>query len=130
MDAELEGVQFITMFPAIIATTLICGLRAGTFALILAKLCSWYFIIPPVHSFKIDGLPHFFALLFFIPVGGAIVVAIGGIRILLEHVSRLSDTLTAAFEFNPDAILLTDRHGRMTRVNQQRSKCSANRPTH
>jgi K+-sensing histidine kinase KdpD len=86
LDAELQGVQFITMFPAIIATTLICGLRAGTFSLISGILCSWYFIIPPTYSIKIGSLPNFFALLFFVLVGGLVVIAIGGIRILLEHV--------------------------------------------
>jgi len=122
----LQGAYFMMLFPAIIATTLLAGLRAGALALVLATLFSWYFVIPPTFSFKIRDFTNVGASLTFIFVGSAITAAMGGIRLLLEYVSHLNQklstsnqTLSMVFECNPDAILLADRSGLITRANRR-----------
>ncbi len=46
-------VPFALIFPAITLATLIAGGRAGLLTLILCQISTWYFIVPPAHSFAI-----------------------------------------------------------------------------
>jgi len=60
-----EGFPYITFFPAVIITAFLLGIGPGLVAAILSGLLSWWFFIPPVHSF---GLPFaaFVALAFYV----------------------------------------------------------------
>jgi PAS domain-containing protein len=119
LGSAVPGVQFISLFPAVIATTLICGMAAGFFSIAIGAVCAWFFILPPTFSFGLKSVQQIYVLLFFVVIASAIVVIIGAMRTAIEQARGLNQTVAAVFEANPDAILLTDRHGRITNVNQR-----------
>lgn len=58
------GFPFLTFFPAVIITTLICGLWPGILSAVLSGLASWYFFIPPVYTLELTP-GSILALLFY-----------------------------------------------------------------
>jgi len=124
VDGSIPGVQFITLFPAIIITTLICGMRAGAVAAVLAVLCAWFFILPPAYSLHLESYQYIYTLTSFTVVAlanvglvGLLRTAIGRVRRLNQNLTRANQTLLGVFEANPDAILLADGLGRITDLN-------------
>ena len=51
----LDPVPFITFYPAIAASTLLCGWRQGALASALSAIASWYFFVEPKNSFAIGS---------------------------------------------------------------------------
>jgi PAS domain S-box-containing protein len=119
LGSAVPDAQFISLFPAVIATALICGMAAGFFSVAMSTVCAWYFILPPKFSFSLDSGRELYLLLFFVVVAGGIVAVIGAMRAAMDYGRRLDRTLATVFEANPDAILLTDRQGRITNVNRR-----------
>ena len=64
-DALPAGFPYITFFPAVIVTAFFFGIGPGIVAGVLSGLLSWWFFIPPVHSFALP-FSAFVALAFFI----------------------------------------------------------------
>ena len=54
----VEGVQYVTFFPAVIIATLINGFGAGLFSLLLSVAAAAFFILPPVFPVRPDGADH------------------------------------------------------------------------
>jgi hypothetical protein len=50
IDPYVVGVQYVTLFPAVMITTLIGGLGAGLFSLVLSVGAAAFFILPPRFS--------------------------------------------------------------------------------
>ena len=86
---------FLTFFPAVIATTLLCGWRQGTFVLILSAFAAWYFFIPPSQSFTVTDA-HV-ALIGFLAVGAFDVVLVAA---LVDLVRRLEGDAYAGDPFS------------------------------
>lgn len=54
-DTLPPGFPFLTFFPAVIVTAFLAGLKPGLVCALLSGLASWYFFIPPLGSFGLDG---------------------------------------------------------------------------
>jgi PAS domain S-box-containing protein len=54
IDPYVEGFQFVTFFPAVILTTLISGLRAGLFSVVLSVAAIAFFVLPPRLSLYVE----------------------------------------------------------------------------
>jgi len=54
VDPFVAGVQFITFYPAVIITTLIGGLGAGLFCVVLSVAAAVFFVLPPHWSFYVQ----------------------------------------------------------------------------
>lgn len=85
-DPFLEGVQFITFWPAIALATLICGWRQGIFVLVLSALTGWYFLIEPLNSSAIKDKTTIGALGGFLIVGGFIILLVAALRETIRRV--------------------------------------------
>ena len=85
-DRFLEGVQFLTFWPAIALATLICGWRQGIFVLVLSALTGWYFLIEPLNSFAIKDKTTIGALGGFLLVGGFIILLVAALRETIRRV--------------------------------------------
>ena len=75
------GFPYLTFFPAVILTTFFAGLYPGIAVAVASGLASWYFFIPPIHSFSLTGGAAL-ALTFYI--------AIVSVDIFLLHWMHLS----------------------------------------
>lgn len=121
IGSRLPGTQFITLFPAVILTTLCAGVAAGFVAVFCGALAAWYFILPPTFSFILkDG--QAVALAFFVVISSVDVIIIGAMRTAVAEARALGTTLTTVYEANPDAIILSNRDGAILNINRRASE--------
>jgi PAS domain S-box-containing protein len=81
----VEGIQFATFLPAVIITTLISGLGAGLFSVVLSVAAVAFFVLPPRLSFYVDEPGDVLALLLYAVVMLANVALVTGMRLAVER---------------------------------------------
>lgn len=70
---------FMTFYPAVAVTTLICGLSQGVIVLILSAISAWYIFLEPSHSFAFNGVANIEGLVGFLLVGASIILLIAAL---------------------------------------------------
>jgi signal transduction histidine kinase len=98
IEPYVAGVQFITFFPSIIVTTLVCGARAGILSVILSAAAAYIFVLAPQVSFGVPLLKELLALAIFLLVASAVVALIGALRFAIRRYRELSRTLEQRVE--------------------------------
>lgn len=93
IDPYIVGVQYVTFFPAVIIATLIGGLGAGLFSLVLSVGAAAFFVAPPRLSFYIENLSDLLTTLLFILLTFCNVILIAGMRFAIERYRELNHTL-------------------------------------
>jgi len=93
IDPYVVGVHYVTFFPAVIITTLVSGLGAGLFGLVLSVGACAFFVLTPRFSFYIENLPDVLTTLLFILVTFSIVILIAGMRFAIERCRELDHKL-------------------------------------
>jgi two-component sensor histidine kinase len=104
------GVPFITLFPAVIIVTLISGLGAGLFCIVVSSAAAAFFILPPPFSLYIERPADVGDLLLFILVAVSMVICIAAMRFALEGYRELSLTL------QEQSVALRESEGRLRTV--------------
>jgi two-component sensor histidine kinase len=85
IDPYVVGIQYVTLFPAVIVTTLIGGLGAGLFSLVLSVAAAAFFLLPPRFSFYIENLSDDLLTVFFVLITFVLIIVIGGMRFSVER---------------------------------------------
>jgi PAS domain S-box-containing protein len=85
IDPYVEGLQFATFLPAVIITTLIGGLGAGLFSVVLSVAAVAFFVLPPRLSFYVDEPGDVLALVLYTVVMLFIAAVITGMRFSAER---------------------------------------------
>jgi PAS domain S-box-containing protein len=85
VDPFVAGVQFITFYPAVIITTLIGGLGAGLFCVVLGVAAAVFFVLPPQWSFYIEDLRNLLLVMLFMLIALSNVIFIAGMRYGIER---------------------------------------------
>jgi two-component sensor histidine kinase len=98
IDPYLVGVPFVTFSPAVIVTTLISGLGAGLFCIVLSNASAMFFLLPPRWSFYVESSADVVEILVFISEALFYVILITGIRLSLEQYRELSRNLEQRVE--------------------------------
>jgi two-component sensor histidine kinase len=93
IDPYVEGAQYVTFFPAVIITTLVSGLGAGLFCLVLSVGAVVFFLLPPRFSFHIEHLSDVLTTLLFILMTFSNVILLAGMRFAIERYQALSQKL-------------------------------------
>ena len=93
IDPYIVGVQYVTFFPAVMITTLISGLGAGLFSLVLSVAAAAFFVASPRLSFYIENLSDLLTTLLFILLTFCNVILIAGMRFAIERDRDLSQKL-------------------------------------
>jgi two-component sensor histidine kinase len=93
IDPYVVGAQYITFAPAVIITTLISGLGAGLFCLLLSVGAVAFFVLSPRFSFYIENLSEVLTTLLFILMTFSIVILIAGMRFAIERYRELNHKL-------------------------------------
>jgi PAS domain S-box-containing protein len=81
----VEGLQFATFLPAVIITTLISGLGAGLFSVVLSVAAVAFFVLPPTFSFYVEKPGDVLALLLYTVVMLFTVAVVAGMRLAVER---------------------------------------------
>jgi PAS domain S-box-containing protein len=85
IDPFVGGLQFATFFPAVIITTLISGLGAGLFSVLLSLGAVAFFVLPPRFSLYIEEPANVLALVLYMVAMLFNVAVITGLRIAVER---------------------------------------------
>jgi two-component sensor histidine kinase len=93
IDPYVVGIQYVTFFPAVIITTLVSGLGAGLFCLVLSVGAVAFFMLPPRFSLYIENLSDVLTTLLFMLVTFSNVILIAGMRFAIERYQELSHKL-------------------------------------
>jgi two-component sensor histidine kinase len=93
IDPYIVGVQYVTFFPAVIITTLIGGLGAGLFSLVLSVGAAAFFVASPRFSFRIENLSDLLTTLLFVLITFSNVILIAGMRFAVERYRELTHKL-------------------------------------
>ncbi len=95
IDPFVEGIQYITFFPAVIITTFVSGIRAGSLSVALCAAAAWIFILPPSGQISVASRQEFVTLAFFIVVASGDVLLIGALRFAISRYRKLGEMLLA-----------------------------------
>ena len=98
IDPYVVGVPFVTFSPAVIVTTLISGLGAGLFCVILSVASAMFFLLPPRWSFYVESSADVVEISVFIFEALFYVLLITGMRLSLERYRELSRNLEQRVE--------------------------------
>ena len=116
----VEGIQYVTFFPAVIITTLVSGLGAGLFGLVLSVGACAFFVLTPRFSFYIENLSDVLTTLLFILVTFSIVILIAGMRFAIERCRELDHKL------EQHEVALREREERLAVVVAELQHCTRN----
>lgn len=89
---------FLTIFPAALVAALIGGVIPGLVATVAGALSAWYFLVPPVFSFRPVPFEVGMAALFYVVVSLLIVLAVGAMRGALARLEAVQEKLYSALE--------------------------------
>jgi PAS domain S-box-containing protein len=117
----MEGIPFITYYPAIIIAALIGGFWPGLFATALSAFAAWYLFIPPALSFELDKRELLSLLMFFF-VAGINVVIIALLDGAVERVMAQEHNMRVLIESAPNGIVVVDEQGVIRLVNTSAEK--------
>lgn len=112
----VEGVPFITYYPAIIAATLIGGFWPGVLTIILSAVTAWYLFLPPEFGRHLDQ-QELVSLLLFVAVSGVNVAIITLLNAAVERVLTQEQNVRVLIESAPNGIIVVDEQGDIRLVN-------------
>ncbi|MFN3943461.1 MAG: ATP-binding protein [Allosphingosinicella sp.] len=98
LDPWLEGIQFITFYPAVLAAALFCGFGAGLFSVLFCTLAVWFFLVEPRGTVGGAAFEQVLALILFVVVAGLTVLVVGAMRVAVRKHRELSRTLRQRIE--------------------------------
>ena len=111
---------YITFVPMLMVVALLWGLRAGLLATGLAAILAWYWILPPVGQFRIEGSSDVVGLVLFVGTGVFISVVAHRYQRARQRAASLENEAKYRLLFHnmPDGFahcrMLFDDHGRPT----------------
>ena len=115
--AVIEGVPFITYFPAIIIAALLGGLWPGLLAVAFSSVLAWVLFLPPA----LDS-PHAMSLLLFGAIGCINVIVVALLNAAVDRVMAQEQNVRVLIESAPNGVVVVDEKGRITRVNAATEK--------
>ncbi len=117
----IAGFPFVTYYPAIILTTLVGGFWPGVLSLILSTAAAWYFVLPPLHDWRLESHAAF-SLLFFLLLSLLNVGVILVLDMTIDRVMAQEHNVRVLIDSAQNGILVVDTNGRITLANESMEK--------
>lgn len=112
----MEGIPFITFYPAIILATILGGFGPGVLATLLSAMVAWFAFMPPASSFELASV-ELLSLLLFVAMASINVVLVGLLKAGLERIVTQQSTIRVLIESAPTGIVVVDEQGNIKLVN-------------
>jgi PAS domain S-box-containing protein len=111
------GLAFVTFYPAVIASALLCGTGPALLATALSAVCADYFFLRPVWA-AASGVHEMLALATFAFTGGLTCVFSYNLRSAIRELQASEQRLRGLYEAPHVGIALTDMQGRYLQFNE------------
>ena len=112
-----DEVPYVTAYFAVLLSAWSGGLGSGAIALGLSLVLSLLFA-PGTLGDRVASVWYSFDALRFVVVGLAVAFVIRSLRVSRDRARRQREELEILFDSIGDAVITTDAHGRVTRMNQ------------
>ncbi len=112
----IDGIAFITFYPAIILSTFVGGLGPGVVATATSALIASYFFLPPYWSFALTPA-SLASLALFLSVAAINVMLISLLNAVVDKIFTQQQYTRQIVDAVPSGILAVNEQGRMTFVN-------------
>jgi PAS domain S-box-containing protein len=109
---------FLTFFPALAAAAYYGGLRAGLTATVLGALTADYFLMEPYYSLAVSNPRDVSRVVAFLLVGVVLSGFSEGLHRARRRAEAAEDQLRVTLASIADGVLVTDRAGRVTFLNE------------
>src|SRR6266511_2139179 len=117
----VEGLPFITYYPAIIIATLAGGFWPGILATVLSSATALYLFLPPLFSPDLIQREAV-SLLLFIFLAGINVTIVALLNAAVEHIIAQVQNMRVLIESAPNGIVVVDKRGTIKLVNASTEK--------
>jgi PAS domain S-box-containing protein len=117
----VEGIPFITYYPAIIVATLIGGFWPGILSIILSAVTAWYLFLPRAFGWQLEQ-HEIVSLLLFVAVTGVNVAIIMLLNAAVERVLTQERNVSVLIESAPNGIIVVDDQGNIRLINASTEK--------
>ena len=94
----LEQVPFLSLFPAVFMTALLCGWREGAVVLVLAAIAAWLLFLPDVGTVQVAANSPIVPLLGFLAIGGPMVVFVAALAELVRRLDTARQVHESLFQ--------------------------------
>jgi PAS domain S-box-containing protein len=108
---------YITLFPGIMLSAWLGGFWPGVVTTLLCATAAEYFWIEPSGSWAVTDKTDLFGLLVFVAVGGVMSALNEAWRRSTADIAESEERLSVTLASIGDAVIATDEHGRVTRLN-------------
>jgi PAS domain S-box-containing protein len=112
----IEGLPFITYYPAIVLSTLIGGFWPGILSVVLSAGTAGYLFLPPLSAWPLDQHGAV-SLLLFAAIGGINVALVSLLNAAVDHVMAQEQNVRVLIESAPNGIVVVDELGIIKLVN-------------
>lgn len=117
----IEGLPFITFYPAIILATFLGGFGPGVLATFLSAAIAWAAFMPPASSFELANVESQ-SLLLFVTMASINVALVGLLNAGLGRLVTQQNTTRALIESAPAGLVVIDEQGTIKLVNTSAEK--------
>ncbi len=117
----VEGLPFITYYPAIIIATLAGGFWPGVLATVLSSAAALYLFLPPLFSPDLNQREAV-SLLLFIFLAGINVTIVALLNAAVEHIMAQVQNVRVLIESAPNGIVVVDKQGMIQLINTSTEK--------
>src|SRR6266581_213000 len=117
----VEGLPFITYYPAIIIATLAGGFWPGVLATVLSSAAALYLFLPPLFSPDLNQRDAV-SLVLFIFLAGINVTIVALLDAAVEHIMAQLQNVRVLIESAPNGIVVVDKQGMIQLINTSTEK--------
>jgi PAS domain-containing protein len=112
----VEGIPFITYYPASLIATLLGGFWPGVLATISSAIIAWWLFLPSEINLSLTA-PEAISLLLFIFISAINVVLVAFLNAAMDRVMDQERNVRILVEAAPNGIVVVDRQGAIRLVN-------------
>jgi PAS domain S-box-containing protein len=117
----MEGVPFITYYPAIIIATFLGGFWPGVLATLSSALVAWFAFIPPAFTFDLDS-HQAVSLGLFLLIAAINVGLVSLLDRAIERIATQAHNIRVVIESAPAGIVVVDDQGTIQLLNSSAEK--------